>query len=424
MTNPDSDTDEQIILDSSSISIKGVQFRVILTNYRIALYNSSTQKQNDITLTEVQKVKAESGLVGDPTILLFILSQSGENKKMIFNFSPNQENERNQWITEINKLLAFNDQKSSNFIAESPVNSYVTDQQSDTFFCSRCGNKVIDGSSFCNRCGTKIIPPVQPIVNYQNDEKVKYAKESSKISTEKITLPARKTQYADTNIPYVKPKESRNISLNNEPVGKKFNFTLPTMSNQKSSIAALCCGGIILLIVISAIFSAIGSNSSNHSSASQTSTTGSYSQSTTTRAISGSSEQIVTKSFSEIALTINDLPNGWMVQGTPIVTDDQYEAEFLNINTGSTAVKLNFSITKYPTVDKAKKEYIFKKSQVTNVKVNPITAGNEGFAYQGVVDTSAIFRKGNLIVSISTTYYPAVPIAYVTPYADKISSRI
>jgi hypothetical protein len=113
-----------------------------------------------------------------------------------------------------------------------------------------------------------------------------------------------------------------------------------------------------------------------------------------------------------------------MVQGTPIVTDDQYVAEFLNINTGSTAVKLNFSITKYPTVDKAKKEYISKKSQVTNVKVNPITAGNEGFAYQGIVDTSAIFRKGNLIVSISTTYYPAVPIAYVTPYADKISSRI
>jgi hypothetical protein len=424
MTNPNSDTDEQIILDSSSISIKGVKFRVILTNYRIALYNFSTQKQNDITLTEVQKVKAESGLVGDPTILLFIISQSGENKKMIFNFSSNQENERDQWVTEINNLILSNSGIPSNGIAGYPVNSYVSDQQSDTFFCSKCGNKVTDGSSFCNRCGTKISPPAQPMVNYQNDGKVKYAGESSKISTEKITLPARKTQYADANIPYIKSKESRNISLNNEPVAKKFNFTLPTISNQKPSIAALCCGGIILLIVISAIFSAIGSNSSNHSSASPTSTANSYSQSTTTRAISDSSEQIVSKSFSEIALTINDLPNGWMVQGTPIVTDDQYVAEFLNINVGSTAIKLNFSITKYPTIDKAKKEYISKKSQVTNVKVNPITAGDEGFAYQDIVDTSAIFRKGNLIVSISTTYYPAVPIAYVTPYADKISNRI
>jgi hypothetical protein len=286
MTNPNSDTDEQIILDSSSISIKGVKFRVILTNYRIALYNFSTQKQNDITLTEVQKVKAESGLVGDPTILLFIISQSGENKKMILNFSSNQENERDQWVTEINNLILSNSEIPSNGIAGSPVNSYVSDQQSDTFFCSRCGNKVTDGSSFCNRCGTKISPPApQPIVNYQNDGKVKYAGESSKISTEKITLPARKTQYADANIPYIKPKESRNISLNNEPVAKKFNFTLPTISNQKPSIAALCCGGIILLVVISAIFSSIthGSTPSTTNSNSLTSSASSAVSSTTAK---------------------------------------------------------------------------------------------------------------------------------------------
>ena len=86
MTNPNSDSDERIILDSSSISIKGIKFRVILTNYRIALFNASTQKQNDITLPEVQKVNPESGLIGDPTILLSILSKSGENKKMIFTF--------------------------------------------------------------------------------------------------------------------------------------------------------------------------------------------------------------------------------------------------------------------------------------------------------------------------------------------------
>ncbi|MFA4859894.1 zinc ribbon domain-containing protein [Methanoregula sp.] len=285
MTNPNSDTDEQIILDSSSISIKGVQFRVILTNYRIALYNSSTQKQNDITLSEVQKVKAESGLVGDPTILLFILSQSGENKKMIFNFSPDHENERNQWITEINNLIQSNSKIPSNGIIGSPVNSDVIDQQSDTFFCSRCGNRVIDGSSFCNRCGTKISPPAQPIVNYQNNGKGKYAEESSKISTEKITLPARKTQYADTNIPYTKTKESRNIPLNNEQVGKKFNFTLPTISNQKPSVAALCCGGIILLIVISAIFSSIthGSTSSTTNSNSLTNSASSEVSSTTAK---------------------------------------------------------------------------------------------------------------------------------------------
>ena len=132
----------------------------------------------------------------------------------------------------------------------------------------------------------KISPPApQPIVNYQNDGKVKYAGESSKISTEKITLPARKTQYADANIPYIKPKESRNISLNNEPVAKKFNFTLPTISNQKPSIAALCCGGIILLVVISAIFSSIthGSTPSTTNSNSLTSSASSAVSSTTAK---------------------------------------------------------------------------------------------------------------------------------------------
>lgn len=423
MTNSNSDTDEQIILDSSSISIKGVQFRVILTNYRIALYNSTTQKQNDITLSEVQKVKAESGLVGDPTILLSILSQSGENKKMIFNFSPDHENERNQWITEINNLILSNSKIPSNGIMGSPVNSDVIDQQSDHFFCSRCGNKVIDGSSFCNRCGTKISPPAQPIVNYPNAGKVKYSGESSKISTEKITLPPRNTQnievkkaYDVVNDPYIPP-------VINAP--QKAPGGMPKINS--TNVGALCCGLIILIIIIGSVFSSVGSNSSKNSSAPQTSTTNSYDQfttTTTTRITSDSSDKIITKSFSEFALTINDLPNGWMVNTASNVTDNGYDSSFMNINTGSNAVTLTFSISKYPSVDEAKKAYASKKSQVTDVKINSINAGNEGFAYQEIVDTHAIFRKGNLIISISTAHYPSVPVSYVIPYAQMVSNRI
>lgn len=174
MTNLNSDSDEKIILDSSSISIKGIKFRVILTNYRIALFNASTQKQNDIPLPEIQEVNPESGLSGDPAIILSILSKSGENKKMIFNFSPDRETERNQWITEINKLIMINEKKLSNGINSSPVNSDVLGQQSKSFFCSRCGNKVIDGSLFCNHCGAEIIPPIQASLNYNNDKKLKF----------------------------------------------------------------------------------------------------------------------------------------------------------------------------------------------------------------------------------------------------------
>ena len=276
MKNPNSDTDEKIILDSSSISIKGIKFRVILTNFRIALVNASTQKQNDILLPEVQKVRPESGLIGDPIILLSILSKSGENKKMIFNFSPGRETERNQWITEINKLIMINEKNFSNAIKASPVNSDVLDQQSYTFFCSRCGNKVIDDSLFCNHCGAKIIPPIQPGLNNNNDKKLKFSEGSPKISNEKITLPSRKTQYADINTSYVKPKESRNTPIAIETIRNKFIFSLPTGSNQKTSVAALCCGGLILLIVISAIFSSI-TNGSAPSNAGTNSMSGSTS---------------------------------------------------------------------------------------------------------------------------------------------------
>jgi hypothetical protein len=425
MTNPDSYSDEHIILDSSSISIKGIQFRVILTNYRISLYNSSTQKQNDIVLSEVQKVKAESGLIGDPTLLLFILSQSGENKKMIFNFSPDRENERNRWITEINNLILANSKIPSNEVGVSTVNSDVINQQSDPFFCSRCGNKVTADSAFCNRCGTKTSPPAQPIANYQNTGNGKYTGESAKISTEKITLPQRKTQNIEVkkthdlaNDPYIPPV----INAQQKAPGGRLELNL-------TNVGALCCGLFILLVIVSSVISAFafGLNSSKISSEPQTSITNSDSQFTTTattRITSDSSDKIITKSFSEFALTINDLPNGWMANGAPTVTENGYQSSFMNINTGSNAVTLTFSTTKYPTVDEAKTVYANQKSQVTDVKVNPINAGNEGFAYQDIVDTHAIFRKGNLIISISTTHYPSVPVSYLTPYAQLVSNRI
>jgi len=426
MTNPDSYSDEHIILDSSSISIKGIQFRVILTNYRISLYNSSTQKQNDIVLSEVQKVKAESGLIGDPTLLLFILSQSGENKKMIFNFSPDHENERNRWITEINNLILANSKIPSKVVDVSTVNSDVINQQSDPFFCSRCGNKVTADSAFCNRCGTKTSPPAKPIANYQNTGNGKYAGESAKISTEKITLPQRKTHNIEVkkthdfaNDPYIPPViNAQQKSLGGGP---EFNST---------NVGALCCGLIILLVIVSSVFSSFGSNSSKISSAPQTSTTNSYDKfttattTTTTRITSESPDEIITKSFSEFALTINDLPNGWMGNGAPTVTENGYDSSFVNINSGSNAITLTFSTIKYPTVDEAKIAYASKKSQITDIKVNSINAGNEGFAYQDIVDTYAIFRKGNLIISISTAHFPSVPASYLTPYAQLVSNRI
>lgn len=267
MTHPSEGTDEWKILDSSSISIKGIHFRVVLTNYRVILINGSTQKQNEIPVSEVQRVKAESGLSGDPTILLFIVSQAGENKRMIFDFPPDREFERDQWFTEMNNLIG-------NFSVTSPVYADAAVPRSEPFFCTRCGNNIVDGSLFCNRCGTKVSPPAQPMITYHDERRIPTKEESPKISTEKISLPSQKTQNAGLNIPYVKPSESSFSPANDEPIWKKISFSVPNGSNQPPSVAKLCCGGFILLLIISAIFSSVthGSKSSGSQSSAVSST--------------------------------------------------------------------------------------------------------------------------------------------------------
>ncbi len=315
MKNLNSDINEQIILESSSISIKGIKYRVLLTNYRIALYDAPTKKQNDIALSDVQKVKAESSLNGDPTLILFILSQSGENKKMIFNFFPDGENERNQWITEISKLIKFHD-----------------NEHPDTFFCSKCGNQVIDGSLFCNRCGSKIIQPEMVSSSSNEIEQSNHKTTQSKMSTEKITLPSRNVQYTDTNTPYIRPKESKNLHSNNEPILKKLSLSLPTIPTQIKNIPALCCGGLILLIIISAIFSSImhGSTSSATNTDLSTKSTSSVVSSTTTAKTSDPKDALSTYLFAyqhvgstfPVKITASSLYNYLSKNATSTTTKD------------------------------------------------------------------------------------------------------
>jgi len=255
------------ILDSSNVSIKGSSYRVVLTNRRLILVEATSQITRSVGLSDIQKIKPESSLNGDPSILLFIRSPSGESKRIVFSFIPtasnNRQSERNQWMTELKNYIA----------------SFSPQVTHESTFCSNCGNSVVSGSIFCNHCGSRIIPPAQPFTPFQNNGSQVNNNQSPRISTEKIPLSPRNTQQRDVNTPYSSPKDSYNYSLPNSTPRKRFHFSLPSLSSSKlpadkSKIIGLCCGGVIVLVIISAIFSSM-----THGS---TATTSSLTQTTTT----------------------------------------------------------------------------------------------------------------------------------------------
>ncbi len=132
---------------------------------------------------------------------------------------------------------------------------------------------------------------------------------------------------------------------------------------------------------------------------------------------------MISKNFSTIVLPVNDLPYNCIVQGEPTISENEYTSTIVYIG-GSTDIPLTFKIKRYPTVDQAKSEFIQKKNSITDVRVDNLNIGREGFGYQRVADTYVIFRNANLIVSFNVYAYPAISIDQLVPYAIKINQRI
>ena len=131
----------------------------------------------------------------------------------------------------------------------------------------------------------------------------------------------------------------------------------------------------------------------------------------------------INQDFSSMALTINDLPHGWMTSGDPTKNATMYQADFVYIG-GSTGIPLTFTINKYPSVNNAKTTFSQMKSAITNVRVDSLYIGDEGFGYQGVANSAVSFRHSNLIISISTFAYPPIKISDLQPYGELVNSRI
>lgn len=131
------------------------------------------------------------------------------------------------------------------------------------------------------------------------------------------------------------------------------------------------------------------------------------------------------KDLSSIALTINDLPHGWITGESPNVTQTQYNSKFYYVGgSRSVGIPLYFEIKAYSSFEEAKDAYNEGKSEITRVRVDPVDIGNEGYAYQEVAFTHVIFRSANLIISISSYAYPPLPTTDLIPLAKIVNERI
>ncbi len=219
MGDPELRSDESVILRTDGIFVKSIPFEGILTNKRLILVDKAKNllPQKEIPLVTIRDIEPGENAIRDQIITLSVLSRSGDTRQMILTFSRqaggNRIRERDMWVKALKGNISSSFEQvvrkvpgkgvalkkperpvqprievssppllppinpphrretgrhppikivetartaapSSQGIRESdtPVSGYGN-------YCSRCGNRVPEGSGFCNRCGSPIAIP-------------------------------------------------------------------------------------------------------------------------------------------------------------------------------------------------------------------------------------------------------------------------
>jgi hypothetical protein len=249
MSDPELRSDESVILRTQGIFVKSIPFEGILTNKRIILVDRAKNllPQKEIPLVTIKDIDVGENAIRDQIITLSVVARSGEMRQMILTFSRqtggNRIRERDAWakalkenvsssfeqvirkvipgrgpaprkqehtvsprieiispesqnapperkiptkkMTEVPPPVKISETTrrpapSSGEIkgSDMPVSGFGT-------YCSRCGNRVPEGSGFCNRCGSQIVVPDRRTA-FTRNEKVP---QSSKLEAAARTTP-------------------------------------------------------------------------------------------------------------------------------------------------------------------------------------------------------------------------------------------
>lgn len=216
--DPELRSDETVIMRTQGVYVKSIPFEGILTDRRIILVDrvKNLLPPKEIPLSTVKEVQTGENAIRDQIITLSVVAKNGVTRQVILTFSRqsggNRVKERDEWIRHLRehnthsvgqmlrniipghepapaktgdasspkieivglpvsshtaakkgvdsippvKMINENAPPISSFQVKpsvgTPVVAYGT-------FCSRCGNRVPEGSEFCNRCGSKIVIP-------------------------------------------------------------------------------------------------------------------------------------------------------------------------------------------------------------------------------------------------------------------------
>jgi len=222
MGDPELRSDESVILRTQGIFVKSIPFEGILTNKRIILIDKAKNllPQKEIALVTIKDIVVGENAIRDQIITLSVVARSGEIRQMILTFSRqtggNRIRERDAWAKALKENISSSFEQVIRKVipgrgpaprkperAVSPRIDIISPgsknippisktARADTLpqvkisestrppasagekgsergasdfgtYCSRCGNRVPEGSGFCNRCGSPIVLPV-PIV--------------------------------------------------------------------------------------------------------------------------------------------------------------------------------------------------------------------------------------------------------------------
>jgi DNA-directed RNA polymerase subunit RPC12/RpoP len=252
-------------------------------------------------------------------------------------------------------------------------------------YCPRCHAPVTDESRYyCKTCGAYIRDVQAGKVSVADDSS------SSPASIKKPVI-----------IPGIYQNTGTGTIIKPEPVAKKRSMDLSNPTVKKMGIFAVVLGGILLLVWGGVIL--LGS--------------GTFLQS--------DSDVLITQDLGSMALTLSDLPSGW-VSGEAEGTGDTYSVQFFTESENNEAL-VEQNITRYPGREEARQELNSQRAQATDVPVETINLGDEGFGFIDVNYVMVIFRKGNILVKIEDTrteYQGNPTLNNARNYAEIVAKRI
>jgi hypothetical protein len=132
-------------------------------------------------------------------------------------------------------------------------------------------------------------------------------------------------------------------------------------------------------------------------------------------------KDLITKSASDMTLTIDDMPLGW-TGGPGEGNDTYYNSDFIHTRPSA---RVSCTTTKYIMVNEAKQVFLKSKQERNYTKTVSVKLGDESIGYESYIGSHVIFRKANVIVHVDCYETDGSPtVRDAKEYAKKVETRV